>query len=103
MCSVLRYTTVISCSITNRSICLCLQGDSDTQASVLKELFRDTQFIQEHSICSVNSINWARIAAQSSYYVWSYLQVVVKGDENNIGKSLPFFHLVCYFLGVVYH
>lgn len=51
------------------------QGDTDEQASVLKELFRDEQFVQEQNICSVNSINWARIAAQSSYFVWSYLQL----------------------------
>jgi hypothetical protein len=49
--------------------------DSDDQGSVLKELFSDHAYVEKHNICSINSINWARIAAQSTYYVWAYLQV----------------------------
>jgi threonine synthase len=45
------------------------------QASVLKELFEDKAFIRSHGICSINSINWARIAVQSTYYVWAYLRL----------------------------
>lgn len=55
------------------------QGDTDEQASVLKELFRDEAFVKAQSICSVNSINWVRIAAQSSYFVWSYLHLCAQG------------------------
>lgn len=55
------------------------QGDTDEQTSVLKELFRDEAFVKEQSICSVNSINWVRIAAQSSYFIWSYLQLCAQG------------------------
>jgi len=54
-------------------------GDSDEQASVLKELFQDEQFMKTHNICCVNSINWARIAVQSSYYVWSYVSLCQRG------------------------
>lgn len=54
-------------------------GDTDEQASVLKELFRDEAFVKENHICSVNSINWVRIAAQSSYFVWSYLRLCQQG------------------------
>lgn len=54
-------------------------GDSDEQASVLKELFQDEQFMRTHNICCVNSINWARIAVQSSYYVWSYVSLCQRG------------------------
>lgn len=56
------------------------QGDTDEQASVLKELFRDEEFVRAQSICSVNSINWVRIAAQSSYFVWSYLELARRGE-----------------------
>jgi threonine synthase len=55
------------------------QGDTDEQASVLKELFREEDFVRAQNICSVNSINWARIATQSSYYVWSYLSLCEQG------------------------
>jgi threonine synthase len=42
---------------------------------VLKELFTDLEFVKSNNICSVNSINWARIAVQCSYYIWAYLQI----------------------------
>jgi threonine synthase len=51
------------------------EGTSDEQASVLKEVFQDAAFAAQHNLCSINSINWARIMVQSTYYVWSYLQV----------------------------
>lgn len=65
------------------------EGDSDEQASLLKEIFSDGDFIAQHNICSVNSINWVRIAVQSSYYVWAYLHVVSTrmGVEAVIGKQ----------------
>lgn len=50
-------------------------GTNDDQSSVLKELFGDADFCRQNNVCSVNSINWTRIAAQSSYFVWSYLQL----------------------------
>lgn len=64
------------------------EGDSDEQASVLKEIFLDEEFVQKHSICSVNSINWFRIAAQSSYYVWAYLQI--HNTRFSIGRPVNF-------------
>ncbi|RYH31365.1 threonine synthase [archaeon] len=50
-------------------------GNTDEQASLLKQIFADQTFVADHNICSVNSINWVRIAAQSSYYVWAYVQM----------------------------
>ena len=54
-------------------------GNNDDQSSVLKDIFSDSEFVHAHHICSINSINWARIAAQSTYYVWAYLQVLREG------------------------
>ena len=63
-------------------------GDTDEQASILKELFRNKEFIQEHSICSINSINWARIAIQSTYYIYSYLQI--NNTKELIGNTINY-------------
>ena len=63
------------------------EGDSDEQASVLKEVFADADFVRQFNVCSVNSINWFRIAAQASYYVWSYLQVADKVGEKTRDKT----------------
>lgn len=60
------------------------EGNTDEQASVLKEIFQDKVFLQNHRVCSVNSINWVRIAAQSSYYVWAYLQL-----KHHTASGLP--------------
>lgn len=50
------------------------EGNTDEQASVLKEIFDDHAFLERHHIFSVNSINIGRIIAQSSYFIWASLQ-----------------------------
>ena len=88
-------------------------GDTDEQAEVLKSIFMDAAFVKKHNICSINSINWARIMAQSAYYFWAYLQlrprvdgevdfVVPTGAFGNscggfVAKTmgLPIRHIVC--------
>ncbi len=47
---------------------LAVDGDFDDCQSVVKALFADKPFAQEVGLSGVNSINWARIAAQSVYY-----------------------------------
>lgn len=51
------------------------EGDTDEQARALKLLFSDADFMSRHHVCSINSINWARILVQSSYYIWACLQL----------------------------
>ena len=51
------------------------EGDTDEQAEALKLLFSDAAFMARHQVCSINSINWARVMVQSSYYVWAALQM----------------------------
>ena len=48
--------------------CLAVDGTFDDCQAVLKELFRDAQFARGVDLSGVNSINWARIAAQCVYY-----------------------------------
>lgn len=64
------------------------EGSTDEQAIVLKEIFQDVDFIEKYSICSVNSINWTRIMVQSSYYIWSYLQIY--NTKFSIGKHVNY-------------
>ncbi len=45
-----------------------LDGDFDACQSIVKALFADTLFVRDVSLSGVNSINWARIAAQTVYY-----------------------------------
>lgn len=47
---------------------LALDGDFDDCQAIVKSLFADTAFSAQVQLSGVNSINWARIAAQSVYY-----------------------------------
>ena len=49
--------------------CVAVDGDFDACQAVVKALFADADFRQKVDLSGVNSINWARIAAQSVYYV----------------------------------
>lgn len=69
------------------------EGNSDLQASVLKEIFSDKEFVEKYNVCSVNSINWARIAAQSSYYVWAFVELYFNRGLSN-GDTSPHLNFV---------
>ncbi len=47
---------------------LALSGDFDDCQSIVKSLFADERLVSEAGLTGVNSINWARIAAQTAYY-----------------------------------
>lgn len=47
---------------------LAVDGDFDDCQAIVKALFADKAFSADVSLSGVNSINWARIAAQSVYY-----------------------------------
>lgn len=48
--------------------CLAVAGDFDDCQAMLKAMFRDAQFAEAVGLAAVNSINFARIAAQAVYY-----------------------------------
>ena len=49
--------------------CLAIDGSFDDCQSILKSIFGDLPFKDRHRLGAVNSINWARVLAQMSYYV----------------------------------
>jgi threonine synthase len=66
----LQMSTVIEPNVFN----LAVEGTFDDCQSMVKELAGDLTFKRRHAIGAVNSINWARIAAQIVYYFAAYLQ-----------------------------
>ncbi len=48
--------------------CLAVKGTFDDCQAMLKAMFRDAQFAKSVDLSGVNSINFARIAAQAVYY-----------------------------------
>jgi threonine synthase len=60
-----QMTTVASPNVHN----LAIDGTFDDCQDLVKAMFNDQAFRDAHNLTAVNSINWARIAAQAVYYV----------------------------------
>jgi threonine synthase len=65
-----QMTTVLNDNVFN----IAVSGTFDDCQQMVKELSRDLEFKRKHNIGAVNSINFARIAAQIVYYFAAYLQ-----------------------------
>jgi threonine synthase len=57
---------------------LAVEGTFDDAQALVKGLFADGAFARSHRLAAVNSINWARIAAQVPYYFAACLCLPVK-------------------------
>ncbi len=64
-----QMTTVASANVHN----IALEGTFDDCQDLVKAMFNDGAFRDELGLSAVNSINWARIAAQVVYYVTAAL------------------------------
>lgn len=69
-------------SLTDQNIFnIAVEGAFDDAQDIVKAVSNDHEFKHSHSIGTVNSINWARIAAQVVYYFRGWLQATVKPGE----------------------
>lgn len=59
-----QMTTIASPNIHN----IAIDGTFDDCQDLVKAMFSDLQFRERHKLAAVNSINWARVAAQTVYY-----------------------------------
>ena len=60
---------------------LCIEGSFDDAQAALKDAFGDKEFSQEVHLSAVNSINLARILAQSVYYIYAWLKLPAERRE----------------------
>ncbi|MDH4248774.1 MAG: threonine synthase [Deltaproteobacteria bacterium] len=58
---------------------LAVRGSFDDAQAIVKELFNDRAFNEEMSLGAINSINWARVMAQITYFFYAYFRVVGTG------------------------
>lgn len=63
-----QMTTVLDPNVHN----LTVEGSFDDCQDIVKSLFADPDLNSTHNLAAVNSINWARILAQMTYYFYSY-------------------------------
>ena len=68
-------------SIPDKNVhCINIDGDFDDCQAIVKAAFADEAFRNEVKLGAINSINWARVLAQITYYFYSWLQIT--GDES---------------------
>lgn len=78
-----QMTTVLSANVGN----VAVEGTFDDCQDLLKAMFADAGFRQEMRLSAVNSINWARIAAQVAYYAWTAL--LLGAPDRPVAFSVP--------------
>src|SRR4029077_3091875 len=64
------------------------RGVFDDCQDIVKTISGDVAFKAKHRICAVNSINWARIAAQIVYSFRAYF-AVTRRDGDPVSFSVP--------------
>lgn len=60
---------------------LAVKGVFDDCQDIVKALAGDLAFKSRYHLGAVNSINWARIAAQVVYYFWGWLRATTQADQ----------------------
>lgn len=78
-----QMTTVEAANVGN----IAIQGTFDDCQDLVKAMFADVPFRQEMRLSAVNSINWARIAAQIPYYVAAAL--ALGAPDRDVAFSVP--------------
>ncbi len=78
-----QMTTVLERNIHN----IAVDGDFDDCQNLVKALFNDLEFRDQHALGAVNSINWARVAAQVVYYFRAAL--ALGAPERAVSFSVP--------------
>ena len=68
--------------------CVAVDGTFDDCQDIVKASFNDAEFRDRVHLGAVNSINWCRVLAQTTYYFWSYFQVT--NNNNNAVKEVNF-------------
>lgn len=67
---------------------LAVQGTFDDCQDLVKRVNADADFKARHRIGAVNSINWARVAAQVVYYFWGYFRATAS-DAQQVSFAVP--------------
>ena len=75
-------TTVSSKNIIN----IAIKGNFDDCQNLIKEVFSDEEYKKSKNLGAINSINWARIMCQITYYFYAASRI---SDIENVVFSVP--------------
>jgi threonine synthase len=79
-----QMTTVLDDNVHN----VAVEGTFDDCQDIVKALFADETFRSQYSLGAINSINWARILAQTVYYFQAYFRTT-KNNQTPLTFSVP--------------
>ena len=65
---------------------IAIDGNFDDCQNIVKTMFSDLKFSKSVNMSGVNSINWARIIAQSVYYFYTYFKL---NTDKPVSFSVP--------------
>ena len=77
----LQMTTVLD----NNVHTFVVEGSSDDIDVIVKKCLTDSNYVAQHSLGSISSINWARIMGQVVHFFYGYLKLC-----ENVGQTIQF-------------
>jgi threonine synthase len=80
-----QMTTVLDANVHN----IAVRGTFDDAQSIVKALFNDLAFKDRYHLGAVNSINWARILAQTVYFFFAWGQVSGADPARRVSFAVP--------------
>jgi len=80
-----QMTSVLDANVHN----LAIAGTFDDCQNIVKALFNDLAFRDSHHLGAVNSINWARVLAQITYYFYAAFRVMERTGAGHVRFSVP--------------
>jgi threonine synthase len=66
---------------------IAVEGTFDDCQSIVKQLFQDQDLREKRNLAAVNSINWARVMAQTVYYVCA--AIALGAPSRSVAFSVP--------------
>lgn len=71
--------------------CVAVEGTFDDCQDLVKASFNSPEFRDRVKLGAVNSINWCRVLAQTTYYFWSYLRITDAPEfkDQSVSFSVP--------------
>ena len=77
-----QMTTVLDSNVH----CVSVDGTFDDCQDIVKALFADDEIKKTQHLAAVNSINWARILAQITYYFHAYFSLLRQSEIKDLDK-----------------
>ncbi len=80
-----QMTTVLDDNVHN----IAIEGNFDDCQSIMKQIASDIDFKRKYSLGAVNSVNWARVAAQIVYYFAAVFKVQKSAGSESVNLAVP--------------